>query len=231
MVRIIGYGVEHALRKMRRMNTGDVVVFELPVPVLIQIDKNSKLGDKIPAQIKLSGRDEVLSFDITVVKMWEFDVDDLVARGLYLLLPFVLVKYRKGRKTAKKTEAFLRDYRKIKDAIAGLYETNMIYSNLSITLSSVTDNIASAVNDTYYSSNQIIDTEVNNMGTTYYPLAFEIRAEGKAEGKAEGIALGAQAVKLFIQKNTPEDIAKELAISQDEVVGILRDSGLLEQAQ
>ena len=58
IIRVVGYGVEHALSGMRNRDVRDEVVFELPVPVLIQIDKDERLADRIPAVIRLSGREE-----------------------------------------------------------------------------------------------------------------------------------------------------------------------------
>jgi len=108
-IRIIGYGVEHALSVMRNSDDADVLVFEFPVPVLIQIDKNERLADKIPAQIKISGRDDTLDFDITVIKLWTYDVKSLVNREFYLLLPFLLMRHRKKPKSDEDVQALLTD--------------------------------------------------------------------------------------------------------------------------
>ena len=91
VIRIVGYGTSHALSNLKNSTDGDEVIFELPIPVLIQIDKDDSLQDKIPARIKLSGREDSLRFDITVIRLWTFDIETILERGYYLLLPFLLI--------------------------------------------------------------------------------------------------------------------------------------------
>ena len=59
----------HSGYNKERNNAGEVV-FEFPVPVLIQIDKDESLPDRLPAHIKLSGRDDMYMFEITVIKLF-----------------------------------------------------------------------------------------------------------------------------------------------------------------
>ena len=56
---------------------------------------------------KLSGRYDAPSFDITVIKLWTYDVKELLARGFHLLLPFLIVKYRKGKRPRKKESIYV----------------------------------------------------------------------------------------------------------------------------
>ena len=74
---------------MRNKGARDVVEFELPVPVLIQLDKDESLADKMPAKIRLSGSEDAINFDITVIRLLNYDVEELVDRRFYLLLPFL----------------------------------------------------------------------------------------------------------------------------------------------
>ena len=227
VIRIMGYGIEHAMSGLRAGGIQNEVSFELPVPVLIQIDKDEKLPDSIPETIKLSGREDVYAFDITVIKLWEYDVEALVARGFYLLLPFLLVKYRKGKKTAKKVEAFVSDLRKVEDAISELYHNKMIFSNLRVNLYLVTNSIAQSISDKYNLNDPIIDKELKNMDATRALFAHEIEAKGKLKTKAEITSI----IRMYLQKIPLEEISEKLYIPLPEVTGILVDSGLLEQIQ
>ena len=242
-IRIMGYGAAHALGVLRNRGALHGAVFELPVPVLIQIDKDAKLPDRIPAAVKLSGRDEALTFDITVIKLWTHDVKSLLSCGFYLLLPFLAVKHRKGKNTDKMKRALISDIHEIEAAISGLYENGQICTDLRLNLSEALDSIVSAQNAETFDNDLEIDEELKNMETTRAVFAQEHRAEGRAEGKAEGRAEGkaegraegkaqsAKITRLYLQKKTPKEISKEVGKPQKEVVAFLKESGLLDLPQ
>ena len=223
VIRIMGYGIEHAMSGLRGRGLQNEAVFELLVPVLIQIDKDEKLPDSIPATIKLSGREDALAFDITVIKLWEYDVDGLVARGFYLLLPFLLVRYRKGKKTAEKVEAFLSDLRNVEKAISELYDKKLIYSNLRLNLYAVINGIVQSISDKYDLNDPIIDKELKSMETTRALFAHEI--------EANGINIATQVIKQFMQEKSPADISDEIGIPLTKVNAILIESGLIDPPQ
>ena len=54
--------------------------------------------------------------------------------------------------------------------------------------------------------------------------------EHEALGEARGVALTTQIVKLFLGKETPIEISKQLGISLDSVNEILLEAGLIEEA-
>ena len=242
-IRIVGYGAGHALSKLGGNGAGGGVVFEFPVPVLIQIDKDANLPDRIPALIKLSGQDGGLAIGITVIKLWEHGVEALVERGFYLLLPFVLARHRKKKKTAKNVQALIADIQKIEEAIAGLYEKGEIYSNLRSDLYAATGSIAQNINERHYGNNLEIERELEKMETERALFAVEIKAKGVAEGEAKGMAKGMakgeakgearalEIIKLYMQKKAPGTISNELDISLKKVNTILKKSGLTELSQ
>ena len=230
-IRIIGYGTEYALSKLRNKDVRGGVVFELPVPVLIQIDKDEGLADKIPALIKLSGRTETLKFDITVIKLWTYDVDKLVTRGFYLLLPFILSRHRKRKNTGSGVHALISDIHKIEKAITELYKSGKIFSNLRSDLYAATDSIVRNINARYYGNNLEIDRELKKMETTRALFASEIEAKGVAKGEAKGEAELTKIIKLHLEKKTPKEISKEVGISSKKVTDFLKKSGLMELGQ
>ena len=217
-IRIMGYGTRYALRALRNKEAGGEVIFELPVPVLIQIDKDESLADKIPAKIKISGGEDALAFDITVIRLWEYGVDELVKRGYYLLLPFLLLRHRKGKKTDESARSLVEDIKRIEKAIAELYKNGLIYSNLRTNLYEVADGIAKNINEKYYDNNLEIDGELKKMGATRALYAQELVARGKAEIT--------QVIRLFMQNKTAGEISKILGIPEQEVADILRETGL-----
>ena len=246
-IRIMGYGAGHALSGLRNKGIHDEVVFELPVPVLIQIDKDKNIADKIPAKVKLSGRDDALSFDITVIKLWTYDVKTLLARGFYLLLPFLLAKHRKGKKTEKRVKALISDIHEIEKAISGLYDGGQIHSDLRLNLYETLDSIVYTLNAKTFNNNQEIHEELKKMETTRAVFAQEHKAigkaegeakgraegeaKGKAEGKAKGKAESARITKMYLQKKSTKEISKEVGVPLKEVVSFLKESGLSELPQ
>ena len=56
-------------------------------------------------------------------------------------------------------------------------------------------------------------------------------AKGEARGEAKAKAEITKVIRLFMQKKSPELISKELGISLAIINSILKESGLIEQAQ
>ena len=232
VIRIMGYGVGHALNSLKAGGSHEEAVLELPVPVLIQIDKDDSIPDKIPASIRLSGREDSYSFEINVIKLWNHDAKSLVSHGFHLLLPFLLVKHRKGKNSAADEKAFLDEYVEVKKAITELYESKEIRSDLMVNLYTILAGIVKHINATRFDDSERIEKEMAEMNTTRPLYSQEIRAiskaEGEAEGEARGKAIGAQTVILFMQKNAPAVIAEKLGIPLKEVEDLLREFGLME---
>ena len=202
---------------LRNSGVQDEVVFELPVPVLIQIDRDSNVADRIPAKIKLSGRDDSLPFDITVIKLWTYDVKALIDNGFHLLLPFLLVKYRKGKKTEKKKKALISDLHEIEAAISELYDSGQIRSYLRLNLHETLNSIVHVLNAKYYNNNPEIDEELNKMKTKRAVFAQELVAEGEARGVDKGVDKGidisAEIIVALANGEPIERIAERLQVS------------------
>ena len=195
--------------------------------MLIRIDKDATLADRVPAKVKMSGRDVSLTFDITVIKLWTYDVSALLDCGFYLLLPFLLVRFRKGKTTEKKVKALISNLHEIEEAISKLYDNGLIHSNLRLNLYETLDSIVYAINTGYFDNNHEIDEELKKMETTRAVFAQEHKAEGKAEGKTES----AKIAKMYLQKKSTKEISKEVGVPLKEVVGFLKDSGLSDLPQ
>ena len=238
-IRIVGYGFEHALGNLRSGGLPDGGVIEVPAPVLIQIDEDKGIPDVIPMKLKVSGRGEALPLDITVVKLWEHDVEALKRKGFYLLLPFILVKHRKSKATPVNVAAFLEDLSKVEAAIADLYEKKRIRLNLVEDLHTVVDGIATSVNLRALGNSEEINKELRKMKNTRPLFSQEIRAEGIAEGIAEGEARGlaegeargeaktVQIIQLYLKRKAPGEISKEVGEPIESVTKVLQASGVM----
>ena len=242
VIRIIGYGVAHARSNMESKGTHDEIIFELPVPVLIQIDEDESLSDKIPAKIRMSGREDDYAFEITVIRLWTYDIEELIKRGFYLLMPFMLMRHRKVKNPEDGAKQLIADLHKIETAITGLYEKKLISSKLRTDMHIIVNYIAQAINAKYLGKNQEIDEELKKMDAARVLFSNEVEARGiaigeaigeargKAEGKAEGEAEVTQVIRLFVQKKTPAQISKDMKVPVKKVKDILRKSGLIEQS-
>jgi len=97
-------------------------------------------------------------------------VDMLVRKGFHLLLPFVLLRHRKGKITRKRVEAFLADLKKIEGAIAHLYESGQICANLRADLYATIGGIVRSMNMKYLNNDQKVEKCFAMMIThTTYP--------------------------------------------------------------
>ena len=250
-IRIIGYGFGYAMSAIRNKDFDEDIIVELPNPILIQIDRSDKLPDIIPIQLKVSGSNDSLSYNITVLKLWNYTIDRLLNDELYLLLPFALMRYRKRAGTPEDIEELKASIRQIRESITRLYEEGQISAYLATNLMDATSKIARIIN-AIYSNNQEIGREVETMETTRTLMAQQIaelsRNEGRAEGRTEGITVGITVgrnegravgrdegrtevmhiIKLHMQQRTPYEIAERLGISVADVESTLVEVGMLD---
>ena len=232
-IRIIGYSLGYAYNALRNRGVNNKILIELPAPILIQIDPHNHLPERIPIEVRASGSDDMLTYDIKVIKLWEYEVEDLVAQDKYLLLPFILLRHRKSSGTADETKAFASELRKIARAISDLYQSNRISSYLAINLMNITEKFAEYINTGQYSDDSETKKEIETMETTRFLMAQEIEAisiaRGRAEGEARGEARGKnevkQIIKLRFQGMESREIADALDLSVAEVESTLFEVG------
>ena len=123
VIRIFEYSLTDALRAYRDMPCGDLH-FEISRPLVIQVEEHPDSKDTLSISVGVSGLPERFAFEVPVVQVWRFSVEDLVTRDWYLLLPFCLLRYRAAAASGHAGEyaAFVEMYHAVVKALDALVD-------------------------------------------------------------------------------------------------------------
>jgi hypothetical protein len=164
--------------------------------------------------------------------MWEFGLDDLIQREWYLMLPFVLIAYRKKFMCKNGVEEnkneFMQEFRRIMDTVGQLSVNGKISSYLEGVLYGATKNIAAYFNDKFIKDDAFgkeVKTAMVGTFRTVRTVLDDVRDEGIEKGIEKGMEKG---MEKGIEKGRAEDARKMLRKGYDpndifEITGISFD--------
>jgi hypothetical protein len=92
-VRMVKYG--YLIGESRsEIDSDDIRVITIPHQVVIYLEEHNRINDTLQVKIVLPDGSDLL-YSVPVLKLYQYPVEVLRKTDLYLLLPLVLVKYRK----------------------------------------------------------------------------------------------------------------------------------------
>jgi len=159
IIRMIEYGLSK-VKEIKASDTAfDDIVLEFPMPLVIQVERNDNSQDAINAYIKISGCSESLNFKVPVINMWKYELDDVIERQWYLLIPYCLMKYRKllkpGEVTAKQKDEFNAEMKNIMEKVHKLHKSDKISSAFFPPLMKMIILISNHINEKFIHDSEI----------------------------------------------------------------------------
>ncbi|OON97505.1 MAG: hypothetical protein ATN31_08175 [Candidatus Epulonipiscioides saccharophilum] len=211
----------------------------MPIQAIIYLEKNNNIVDQ---QIKLMAKNmKDWDYYIKTIRLWNYTIDDLLAKKMYCLLPLIILRYRKEcasivntksqakkkkipDELAKKSEELKATIQRLTDEIEKLFKSKLITEDdMHIMLLAIV-NLTEYLNKKFF-KNIKLKEEVHVMITTLYDPALveRGRAEGKKEGKKEGEIKGKIEILYIDMKMTTREIAKRLKIPVEKVEHIIKN--------
>ena len=161
------------------------------------------------------------SYEIPVLRMWDYSIDDIFENKLYMLIPFYIFNYEGKLKSIddsdEKTEQLIDEYKRI---IARLKKEND-NGNLSSVSVSVIIKLIHRVAYNLTKNRKKINEKVGDfMGGQVLDLPeFKIYDDGKAEGRIEGRVEGRAeernvGIRIFIEDKIEDGIPEDRIIEK-----------------
>lgn len=225
LIRIAEYGFSKAMSNARLHEKSYSQAFVLPAPVLIQADSVDAMPDQYEGSIRVEGSScAPHTFVVPIVKLWQLNLEDIVSRQLYFLLPYVLMRYRRECKivlpvTGEEQQTYQQAFRIVSKMIDSLFSKGTITQDVSLALKSVVVSLAKYLNPRLDNDLEF-EKEVSIMEREVRTLQ-EI---GEALGEARGKALGDASSRSEIARNMLRDginvnfIAKYTRLSANEIL-------------
>ena len=161
------------------------------------------------------------SYEVPVLKMWDYSIDDIFKNNLFMLIPFYIFNLERDFDRMDKDDVELESLsERYNDIIARLKDENE-KGNLSSVSLSVIIKLINIVAHNFTKSRRKINEKVGDiMGGQVLDLPeFKIFDDGKAEGRAEGRAEGKaeerlEGIRIFIEDKIEDGIPQEKIIEK-----------------
>ena len=88
------YGFEKSLEFLNVVEEKPHIRLEFPKQLVIFLEENKAIGPFLEMDLVLPN-DDTITYQVPVLKLWEYDLNNLKNRNLYLLVPFKIFDFRK----------------------------------------------------------------------------------------------------------------------------------------
>ncbi len=214
LVRIFEYGTQIAKDEV----SGDTYkrTFVFPNSGLLLLKKTRDVPKFATIGIILPNGREV-TYQVPLVKMSDYDIDDIFSKKLYMLLPFYIFNYENELEDINSSEEKLEKMFSVYDEIYGRLDNELEQGNLSEISFHAIIRLIHKVAYKFSMKCENVQKKVGDiMGGKVLDLPeFIAYDQAKAEGKAEGMAEGeAKGIKIFIRDKIEDNIPEEKIIEK-----------------
>ena len=191
------------------------VRYRLPRMGLLLIRPIADAPDQ--ATIHIEGDDFSAVTHMEIIKMSSYTVDELIARKLYILMPFTYFIYpEKDRRTEAERKQMTSDLNRMFQAIDEAVKSGELSSMEANTIvASIMEVWGVYTEKDSETHKEVEETMSGRIHVPYEEEMKQIFEEGKAQGKAEGKAEGYSMLQNLVDKGTitPEQAADAAGIS------------------
>jgi predicted transposase YdaD len=230
-IRLFEYGYAQAL-KDRKTKDG-IIMLTFPRMVVIYLEAGASTPDVLTARMKFPDGMEY-DFNVKTVKLFDYSVEELLERGLTVLLPFYIIRLRKAARQAKTDdekrgveEGFKELGLKLKEAIECGKDNGQFEEEDIVTLLERLSDLLNYVGRGYRTTEvkKMLKTSLMGYGQV---LALKYKRQGKRLGKRLGERRGKRLGKLEDARNalneglSMEQVERITGIPADELLKQLK---------
>ena len=235
-VRMVKYGYLIGASRSE-IDSDDIRVITIPHQVVIYLEEHNRIADTLKVKIVLPDGSDLL-YSVPVLKLYQYPAEQLRETDLYLLLPLVLVKYRKrfellvNRKNTDREEfdqivgEIIRDIETIISFSSEAGEEGRLDEQTKDIILSTTIEMYRQLHRKYIKDERVqgkveymIESVTQKVRQKWHTIGLE---EGKVEGIKEGIEKG---IEKGIEQGVKTVAKNMLMIGTDDAV-ILQVTGL-----
>jgi hypothetical protein len=199
VIRMFRYGFEKSRELFSTVEEKSRIRLEFPKQLVIFLEENNAIGAFLEMDIVFPNAD-IITYQVPVLKLWEYDLSSLKSKNLYLLVPFKVFDFRKNiqnivsgnRPEAEKKRLITAEFermlvviKEITSIIEELYFSNEINTQDLEQILLIINNLTEYLYQKYSNyQEKPINEEVGKMLTTLINPA--ILEKGREEGLKEG---------------------------------------------
>jgi hypothetical protein len=244
-LRMVKYGYLIGASRSR-FDHDECRVIEIPHQVVMYLEEHKRIRDELKVRIILPD-DTIVHYTVPVFKLYSYSARELGEMNLYLVIPLVLVKYRKrfdtlSRQKNLNREEFdaivqdvLQDVEEIISISGKCEDKGLMDEQTKDVILSATMELYNQLHQKYIQDNEsrekvenMIESVTQKISRKWHQIGIEEgKLEGRLEGKVEGIAEGVEQGKIEEARNIArnlimlgmedEFIKKATGLSGDEI--------------
>ena len=235
-LRMVKYGYLIGASRSQ-MDEDDTRIISIPHQVVIYLEEHKRIRDELKVKIIFPDESDV-DYIVPVFRLYAYSAYELSEMDLYLVIPLVLVKYRKRfdiicRRKNLNQEEFdalvqdvLQDIEQI-TTITGTYEENGVMDEKTKDIIlSATIELYTQLHQKYIRDSKSKERVENMIESVTQKISKKWHMIGIKEGKREGIAEGVKIVakNLLMIGTADEVILKATGLTPDELDTIKREA-------
>ena len=234
LIRILEYQFGAMLNKTKEVFLDDEYSAEIILPhsIIIQLEKSKNVSDYYKLTYIDSSTGERFSQKFPIIKMWEYEIEDLGSNGLHMLLPFKNLVHRKNNIDVDK---FIKDTLMIKEQIFNLYNKGHISERFYAELYEAHQNITMKIAFDYISEQHPKKSEVDDMFVVVEErpslvdryvkrevakVAAQLAAEAEEAISAAVAVAAEEAAAAVAAEMAATEAAAEVAATEGKAIGI-----------
>jgi hypothetical protein len=200
LIRIFEYSVRDAISN-RKSESDTRLSFKISRPLIIQVERGGSSSDSLEVEISVFGISDTILFKIPVIHVWKFTAKELIEKGWYLLLPYVLVKYREYGKNERlgiknleiKYEEFSKEHDFVLKTLKEFRSKELIGDIIYRALCKACVDIFQNMNEIYGKFGGI-SKKIKEVGIKMEDDLFDLLTELENLGREEGMEIGEEKV-------------------------------------
>ena len=192
------------------------VKFKFPNSGLLILRRSRNTPEIAVIELEMPDGKEA-TYEIPVIRMWDYSLDDIFENRLYMLLPFYIFNYegklKSINKSNEKIEQLIEEYKNLVSRLKNENEKgNLLSATLSVIIKlihRVAYNFTTNRKNSHKKVGEIMGGQVIDFPE--FKIRDEARAEGKAEGKVEGRAEGKAEGRAEGRAETADEILRAIS--------------------
>ena len=212
LIRMFEYAAQIALESHTMLRNRMIV--EIPHSAVLFLRSTENTPDVMTVEIRTSGGN--VEFDVPVMKVRDYTIDDVFEKELFFLIPFYIFiyesKFKKMEEHGVGLEELKADYNMIFDRLDEAAEKGLISAFTRKTIMEMSGKVLEKIAVKYCKVMEGVRSVMGGKVLEYEAKTIlnQGRAEGRVEGRVEGRAEGRVEGRAEGQLEKAEEMAKEL---------------------
>ena len=199
LMRLFGHAAQTAIAS--RTIHGNRMIEEIPYSAVLLLHSTENTPNVMTIEMRVRGKN--VDFNVPVMKVKDYTIDEIFEKKLFFLIPFYIFNYEsqfeKKEEQGGRLKGLMKDYQRIFDSLDEAAEKGLISAFMRKMIIEMSNKVLEKIAVKY---GKVMEGVKSIMGGKVLEYeAKDILNEGRAEGRAEGEQKKAKEMAVELYKN------------------------------